>query len=211
MDDVVKILKEAGAILEGHFIGVSGRHLSLYVNKDAWLPRTDLVSKVCKMLAEKNKDTAIDIVVGPAVGGIPLSQWTAHHLSEIVGKNILSVFTEKTADGEQVFKRGYDVLVKGKNVLAVEDTITTGGSVKKTIGAVQKSGGHVVGLSVIINRDPAQLDEGVFGVPFSALADLPSESFAEDEVPEWLSKIPINTALGHGAKYMKEHPDLLHT
>ena len=135
MDDVVQILKDAGAILEGHFIGNSGRHLALYMNKDAFLPRTDIVSQICLMFAELDKDIDVDVVVGPAIGGIPLSIWTAHHLSEITGKRILSIFTEKTPENGQILKRGYDQLVKGKRVLAVEDTVTTGGSVKKTTDA----------------------------------------------------------------------------
>jgi orotate phosphoribosyltransferase len=54
-DDVIQILKDSGAILEGHFIGVSGRHLPMYINKDAWLLHTGLVSKVCRMLAEMDR------------------------------------------------------------------------------------------------------------------------------------------------------------
>jgi len=205
MEDVVRLLKEAGAILEGHFVGASGRHLSIYVNKDAWLPQTDLVSKICRMVAELNKDKGIEVVVGPAVGGIPLSQWTAHHLSEITGRTVLSVFTEKTPDNGQALKRGYDALVKGKRVLAIEDTVTTGGSVKKTIDAVKKAGGNLVQLTILVNREPANVTTSTFGVPMNALADLPSESFAENEIPEWLKKIPINATLGHGAQYLKEH------
>ncbi|MBV9349428.1 MAG: phosphoribosyltransferase [Patescibacteria group bacterium] len=207
MDDVLAILKEAGAIVEGHFIGISGRHLSVYVNKDAWLPRTDLVSKVCRMIAESNAENGIEAVVGPAVGGIPLSQWTAHHLSQLTGKTVLSLFTEKTQDDGQAFssRRGYDKLVKGKRVLAVEDTVTTGGSVMKSLNAIREAGGELIHLTIIVNRDPAHINSELFGVAMNALAELPSESYAEEELPEWLKQIPVNTVLGHGAKYMKEH------
>lgn len=203
MDDALAILKEAGALLEGHFIGASGRHLSLYMNKDAFLPHTDYVSRICKMLAELNKDIEVDMVVGPAVGGIVLSTWTAQHLSELQGKKVLSIFTEKTPDNGQVLKRGYDALVKGKRVLAVEDTVTTGDSVKKTIDAVTAAGGNVVQLSLIMNRDPAHINQETFGVPISSLISLPMESWGEDEVPDWLKKIPTNTTVGHGAKYFR--------
>ncbi|MEK7613793.1 MAG: phosphoribosyltransferase family protein [Patescibacteria group bacterium] len=208
MKDALTLLKEAGAILEGHFVGVSGRHLSVYVNKDAFLPHTAIVSELARMMAESNKQHNIDIVVGPAVGGIPLSTWTAHHLSKLLGREVLSVFTEKTPEGGQMFKRGYDQLVSGKNVLAVEDTVTTGGSIKSTIEAIQKAGGNVVGLTLIINRDPTRVNTETFGVPMNALAELNAESYGEDEVPEWLKKIPINTTVGHGAKYLKEHPNV---
>lgn len=205
MDDVVQMLKDAGAILEGHFIGNSGRHLSIYMNKDTFMPHTKTVSKIGRMFADLNKDNAIEVVVGPAVGGILLSTWTAHHLTELTGKEVLSVFTEKTEDNGQVLKRGYGQLVKGKRVLAVEDTVTTGGSVRKTIDAVTAAGGIVVQLSLVLNRDPKNVNESTFGVPVNALAEIPMESWGEDEVPEWLKKIPINTTVGHGAKYLKEH------
>jgi orotate phosphoribosyltransferase len=205
MDDVVQILKDVGAILEGHFIGTSGRHLSLYVNKDKLLPHTDLVSKVGRMFAELNKDKDIEVVAAPAVAAIPFSQWTAYHLSELTGKKVLSVFTEKTPENDQIFKRGYDELVKGKRVLVVEDTAATGGSVKKTADAVANAGGNVVQVSLMVNRDPDNITSKTIGYPLNALGIVPAESWGEDEVPEWLTKIPIRTDVGHGAKYLKEH------
>lgn len=205
MDDVMQILKNSGAIIEGHFIGASGRHLPVYINKDAWLLHTQLVSEICKRLAEINKDKEIDVVVGPAVGGVVLSQWTAYHLSEITGKEVLSVFTEKTPEGGQILKRNYDKIVAGKRILAVEDTVTTGGSVKKTIDAIVQAGGNIVQLSLIVNRNPKLVTKETFGMPVNSLAEIDMESYEENEVPEWLKKIPINVQFGHGAKYLKEH------
>ncbi|MBX9765531.1 phosphoribosyltransferase [Patescibacteria group bacterium] len=205
MDDVVRILKETGAVLEGHFIGTSGRHLSGYLNKDKFLPHAKIVSEFSRMFAELNKDKNIDVVVAPAVAGIPFSQWTSYHLSQITGKEVLGLFTEKTPENGQIFKRGYDQLVKGKRVLVVEDTVATGGSVKKVIDTVRAAGGEVVQVSILVNRDPDNVNEKTFGCPLNALAVIPMPSFAEDEVPEWLKKIPINTTVGHGAKYLKEH------
>lgn len=207
MDHTLKILKETGALLEGHFIGVSGRHLSKYMNKDALLPHTDCVSQICKMLAELNKNTEVDLVVGPAIGGIVISTWTAWHLSELQGKEVLSIFTEKTADGGQVLKRGYDALVRGRLVLAVEDTVTTGGSVKKAIEAVTDSGGRVVQLSLILNRDPKRINQETFGVPVNALVSLPMESWDEEEVPDWLRAVPVSTEYGHGSEYLDGRKD----
>lgn len=212
MKDALALLKDAGAIMEGHFIGVSGKHLSGYVNKDAFLPHTRIVSELGRMFAEAHKDKDIDVVVGPAVGGIPLSTWTAHHLTQMTGREVLSAFTEKAGDGgrEQVLKRGYDKLVSGKRVLAVEDTVTTGGSILSTIKAIQDAGGEVVQLGLIINRDPRSVSADTFPVPTSWLAEIQSKTFTEEEVPDWLWKIPINTTYGHGAKYVKEHPEVKH-
>lgn len=205
MDDVVQILKDAGAILEGHFIGTSGRHMGIYITKDAWFPHTETVSKVCSMLAELNKDRNIDIVIGPALGGVVLSTWTAYHLTKLTGREVLSAFTEKTPENGQVFKRGYDKLVKGKRVLLVEDTVATGSSIKKVIEAIKEAGGELVQVSLVINRVSNEISTQNLGVPVDALGEVPADTYGEDEVPEWLKKIPINTTVGHGAKYLKEH------
>lgn len=90
----------------GHFVGVSGKHLDTYITKDALLPHTTEVSKIAKLIAEKAKNLKADVVVGPALGGIILSQWVAYHLTKLKGKEILSFYTEKRGEGDQVFTRG---------------------------------------------------------------------------------------------------------
>ena len=104
MIDVISILKKVGAILENdHFVGNSGRHMAAYVNKDRLYPHTEETSQVGLFFAEKFKDADIDVVVGPAFGGIILSQWTAYHLSKLKKKEVLGIYTEKLPDESQVF------------------------------------------------------------------------------------------------------------
>ena len=102
-NEVIDILKKVGAILQnGHFVGTSGLHFDTYVNKDFLYPHTEETSRVCRLLAEKYKDKNIEVVVGPALGGIILSQWTAFHLSNLCGREVLGVYTEKSEDGGQI-------------------------------------------------------------------------------------------------------------
>ncbi len=170
MKNIITILKSTGAIIENsHLVGTSGRHMPSYINKDALLPYTKYVSKIGKLFALKFKNKNIEIVISPAVAGIPFSQWTAYHLSKISNQEVLSAFTEKTSENEQVFKRGYDALVRGKRVLVVEDSTTTGSSVKKVINSVKKAGGKVIAVSVMINRDPKLVNSRTVGAPFSSL------------------------------------------
>ena len=141
MNEVIDILKKTGALLtDSHFVGTSGKHIDTYVNKDALYTHPEETSKVCQLMAEKSKDFEIDVVVGPALGGIVLSQWTAHHLSKIKGREILAVYTEKIPEGGQKFTRGNDQIVKSKNILVMEDASTTGGSAKKVVDAVTAAG-----------------------------------------------------------------------
>lgn len=205
MKDIVEILKGIKAIeSDDHFVYTSGKHGSVYVRKDMLYPNTQKTSQVCKLFAEKFKDKDIDVVVGPSVGGIILSQWTAYHLSKLNKKEVLGVFTEKDENGNQVFKRGYDKLVKGKKVLIVEDLTTTGGSVKKVVDSVKNAGGKVVAVCTMINRDPEKVSSKLIGAPFSYLGVFRAEAFEAEKCPLCERKIPINTVVGHGKKFLQQ-------
>jgi len=185
-----------------HFVGVSGKHMDTYITKDALFPHVFEVEKVCRMFAEKNKNFEIDVVAAPALGGIILAQGTAYALSKIKGKEVLAVFTEKTPDGDQIFTRGYDKYVKNKNVLVLEDLVTTGGSVQKVIASVKKAGGNVVAVSVMVNKSPKVVNSELFGAPFSALGELEVENYEAKDCPLCRKNVPMNTEFGHGKKFL---------
>ncbi len=201
---VIDILKNVGAVItDSHFVYTSGKHGSVYINKDALYPHTAETSQVGQMFAKKFKDVDIDVVAAPALGGIILSQWTAYHLSKLKGKEVFGVYTEKTLEKNQVFTRGYDTLVKGKNVLVIEDLTTTGGSVRKVVDSVKAAGGNVIEVCVMVNRDPLGVTAEVVGGHFSALGILKAEAFEEADCPLCQKGIPINTSVGHGKKYLE--------
>src|SRR3989338_3155964 len=203
MDNIIDILKQVGAVItDSHFVYTSGKHGSVYINKDAVYPHTKETSDVGKMMAEKFAAADIDVVVCPALGGIILSQWTAFHLSEMKGKEILGVYTEKDADSNQILRRGYDQLVKGKKVLVVEDLTTTGGSVRKVVDNVTAAGGNVIGVCVMVNRDPENVTETVVGAPLTVLGVLKADAFDEANCPLCKTNVPININVGHGKKYL---------
>lgn len=206
MKNILDILKETGALItDDHFVYTSGKHGAVYINKDAIYPHTQKASEVGLLFAEKTKDLDIDIVVGPMIGGIILSQWTAYHLSKLQGKEILGVYTEKDSESNQVFgRRGYDKLVVGKNVLIVEDLTTTGGSVRKVVDTVKAFGGNVVSVGVMIDRSIGGMNESIIGAPFFTLGRLTTEVYEADNCPLCKKGVPINTKIGHGKKFLEE-------
>lgn len=213
MKNVVDVLKSINAIItDSHFVYTSGKHGSVYLRKDMLYPNTQKTSQVCLLFAEKFKDKNIDVVVGPSIGGIVLSQWTAHHLTRLKKKEVIGVFTEKDENSNQVFKRDYDKLIKGKKVLIVEDLTTTGGSVKKVVDSVKNSGGKIIGVCVMVNRDPEKVTSKSVGAPLSYLGVFRAESFDPSKCPLCKKNIPINISVGHGKKYLstkKSNSDLL--
>lgn len=206
MTNVIEILKKVGALLpNGHFVGTNGGHIDTYINKDMLFLHPELTSKVGRLFAEKYKDTDIDAVVAPALGGIILSQWTAYHLSKFKGKEVLAIYTEKTSEKDQVFTRGYDAFVKGKKVLVVEDLTTTGASVMKVVNAVKRAGGVVVEICVMVNKNPGAVNSKTLGVSFSALSEYPVFVYDINNCPLCKSGVPINTKVGHGKKFLEVH------
>lgn len=198
---VLQTLEDVGAFRAGHFVFVSGLHADTYVNKNAMYPYTKEISKLCRGIAEKFVGKGIEAVVGPATGGIILSQWVAHHLTEMEGRDIYSVYADKDGEGF-VIKRGYDEIIKGKKTLVVEDLVTTGGSLKKVIEAARSVGAEVVGAVAVCNRGGVSAD--MIGNPpeFISMVSLELEQWPETECDLCERGIPINTDVGHGKEYL---------
>ncbi|HEY7419329.1 MAG TPA: orotate phosphoribosyltransferase [Ktedonobacteraceae bacterium] len=202
--EVMQIFIDAGAIVRNsHFVYTSGRHSSVYINKDAVYLHTNSISQLCQEMARPYDAQAIDAVVGPAMGGIVLSQWVAHSLNaRRTGGEVLAIYAEKGTDGvnkQFFFGRGYDKYVSGKNVLVVEDVLTTGGSVRQIVELVRSHGGNVVGLAALCNRGNVQ-PETVGDVPVHALISIDLATYVPEDCPFCKEGVPINTELGKGAR-----------
>lgn len=203
--EVREVLAQRGAIpTNGHFVYTSGKHGSAYVNKDAIYPWTNDTSRLCRALANKFTGRGlgynVQAVIGPAVGGVILAQWVAHHLTENNGREVLGVFAEKEGD-IFVIKRGYDRLVARHNVLVVEDVLTTGGTVEKVIRAVRVVEGHVVGIGALCNRGNVTASD--LDVPMlKALLNVPLGTWDEKDCPLCAQGIPVNTDAGKGREFL---------
>lgn len=205
MEDIIQTLQRVNAVItHDHFVYTSGKHGSVYVNKDALYPHTKETSQVGRMFAEKFKGVAIEVVAAPALGGIILSQWTAHHLSKLKHKEVLGVYTEKTPEKGQVFTQGYDASIRGKNVLVIEDLTTTGGSVKKVVESVRAAGGKVVAVCVMVNRNPKGVTTKTIGAPFFSLGILKADAYDEADCPLCARGVPVNTSVGHGKQFYEK-------
>ena len=167
------LLRETGALLEGHFLLTSGRHSGNYVEKFRLLELPWATEKVGKAMAEAFKDQNIEVVVGPMTGGILLAHETGKHLET------RAIFTERE-NGAMTFRRGFE-LKPGERVLIVEDIVTTGGSVVEVMEVVRAAGGEIVGVGLMVDRSGGQVD---FGVPTHPLLTLDIPSYEVAECPQ---------------------------
>jgi len=167
-----EIFARAGALLNGHFLLTSGRHSNRYMQCAQVLQYPEYTEELAQHLAESFAGQPVDIVVGPAMGGIVVSYEVARQLG------VKSIFTERE-NGAMVLRRGF-VLEPGQKVLVVEDVVTTGGSVMEVIEVVKASGAEVVGVGVLVDRSGGKVD---FGVPLKSALNMEIQSWEADACP----------------------------
>ena len=200
--EVLDLLQNVGAFRAGHFVFVSGLHADTYVNKNAMYPYTREMSRLCRSIAEGFVGKDVGAVVGPATGAIILSQWVAYHLSELEGREVYSTYADKDGNDGFIIKRGYDEIVKGKNVLLVEDLVTTGNSLRKRAEAARGVGANVVGAVAVCNRGGVT-KEAVGNPPeFVSLLTVHLEQWPESECDFCKRGIPVNVDVGHGKDFL---------
>lgn len=202
--EVLQVLGKVGAVIaDSHIVYTSGKHGTAYVNKDAVYPHIKEISDLCRAIAQQFANDDVEVVIAPAIGGVILSQWTAHHLSEITGREVFGVYAEKAENGDAfIIKRGYDKIVAGKNVLVVEDVLTTGGSVKKVVEATRTLGGNIVGLGVLCNRGGITPEDVANPPKLFALVNVKFDAWDEAGCPFCAQNVPINTDVGKGREYL---------
>jgi len=203
---VLEVLNELGVIItNSHFVFTSGRHSNTYVNKDALYLHPARTAQMCEIMAKKYDANQVDVVAGPTIGGVILSQWVAYHLNSLrKAGETLSIYVEKEGERDQkkfIVERGYDVRVPGKNIVVVEDVLMTGGSAAKVIEAIRMLGGNVVGLSAPCNRGGIK-PQDIGDVPIHTLINLTFESWSEEDCPLCAAKVPINTSVGKGKQFL---------
>ena len=177
---MLKIFKATGAIKEGHFLLTSGLHSPVYWEKFRILQYPHYTEKLCHIIAQHFKNQKIDVVAGPATGGIILAFETARQLG------VRSIFAEKVGE-TRTFLRDFDI-TPGEHVLIIDDILTTGGSIRETMGAVDKLSGVVVGIAVLVDRNQGKTD---FGVPLFSCLRAPTITYSAKECPLCAAHIPL--------------------
>ena len=169
---VLTVFREAGVLLEGHFLLTSGRHSGKYLQCARIFRHPKYSEELCAALAEQYANDGVQVVIGPAMGAVQM----AYEVSRAL--NCENFFTERE-NGAMALRRGFEV-TPGMKVLVVEDVVTTGGSVREVIELVKAAGGDVVGVGSIVDRTGGKID---FGVPYKAVISMDVASYEPDDCP----------------------------
>lgn len=178
-----------------HGLMTSGKHSNGFFNGSLVVHNTDLCISACHDLINILGRyypllIPIDSVWGSAMGGIPIAYEIARQFEIPFG------FTEK--DDDSMIAKRFPVKPREK-ILVVEDVITTGGTTKKTIAALEAAGAEVLPyvLALVNRSDKGNLD----GRQIIALINR--------ELPLWQPEECPYCAVGSRALRPKEHWDEL--
>jgi len=179
-NNIEEIFQKSGALLKGHFLLTSGLHSPVYWEKFRVLQFPNYTEQLCRMIANHFRKQEIQVVAGPTTGGIILAFEVARQLG------IRGIFAEKEGE-ERAFRRGFNI-DPGERVLIVDDILTTGNSIREVIGAVNKLGGKIIGIGVLVDRSEQATD---FGVPLFSCHRAVTTTYKPEDCPLCAAKIPL--------------------
>jgi len=180
-DEVLRIFRDCGAVLEGHFILTSGLRSPVFFQKARVFMHAEPTERLCRALASRIREQVpgdIDYVVGPAIGGLIPAYETSRHLQ------VPAIWVERE---QGVFKLRRFEIGPGSRVVIVEDIVTTGLSVRETIECLRAIGANVLAACCIVDRSAGKIN---VGVPLVSLAEYEVPTYEPDELPPRLAAIP---------------------
>ena len=173
-EDALRIFRETGALLDGHFVLRSGLHSRQFFQCAQALQQMPVVGKLAEALADRVRNEAIATVVAPAMGGLVIGQEVARQLG------VRFIFVEKDDQGALVMRRGF-TLAPDEKVLIVEDVITRGGRLQETIDIVRSQGADLRAVAIVVDRSNGNYQPDV---PMFSLLAMEVETFQPDNLPE---------------------------
>jgi len=177
---IEEIFQKSGALLKGHFLLTSGQHSPVYWEKFRVLQFPNYTEQLCRMIADHFRKQDIQVVAGPTTGGIILAFEVARQLG------VRGIFAEKEGE-ERTFRRGFNIR-PGERVLIVDDILTTGSSIREVIAAVNKLGGNLIGIGVLVNRSEQAPD---FGIPLFSCHRAITPTYPPEDCPLCAARIPL--------------------
>ena len=179
--DVLCLLQEHGAILEGHFVMPSGFHSQTYIQTSLLMQHPHLAQRIAGALSDKFTKK-VDVVMALTPSNSVLAQEVAR------ARGVRAIFASRDDNGEMVLKHNF-LIKEGEEVLIVDDVAVSGRKINKAIALVSRMGGNVIGVGVIVDRSMGYLP---LAVPLRALLSYPMQTFSAKECPLCAAKIPFS-------------------
>lgn len=183
--DVLCLLQEHGAILEGHFVMPSGFHSQTYLQTSLLMQHPNLAQRIAGALSDKFTKKA-DVIMALTPSDSVLAQEVART------RGVRAIFASKDDDGNMILKHNFTIK-EGENVLIVDDVAVSGRKINRAIELVNRLKGEVIGVGVIVDRSMGYLP---LTVPLRSLLAYPLQTFTAKQCPLCAAKIPFTKVEG---------------
>lgn len=184
VNEILRIFQEVGVVTHGHFLLSSGRHSDEYWEKFRVFEHPRVTEQLCREIAKRYRESNLAVVIGPTTGGALMAQEVARQLG------VRCMIAEPVSKGGRELRRGF-VLQPGTRVLVVDDVLTTGLSVRETLGALQAYQPEILGVEVMIDRSNDGASQQ-FDVPFHALFTVTgARSYDPADCPQCREGLPL--------------------
>ena len=183
--DVLCLLQEHGAILEGHFVMPSGFHSQTYLQTSLLMQHPNLAQRIAGALSDKFTKKA-DVIMALTPSDSVLAQEVART------RGVRAIFASKDDAGNMILKHNFTIK-EGENVLIVDDVAVSGRKINRAIELVNRLKGEVIGVGVIVDRSMGYLP---LTVPLRSLLAYPIQTFTAKQCPLCAAKIPFTKVEG---------------
>lgn len=183
--DVLCLLQEHGAILEGHFVMPSGFHSQTYLQTSLLMQHPNLAQRIAGALSDKFTKKA-DVIMALTPSDSVLAQEVAR------ARGVRAIFASKDEDDNMILKHNFTIK-EGENVLIVDDVAVSGRKINRAIELVNRLKGEVIGVGVIVDRSMGYLP---LTVPLRSLLAYPLQTFTAKQCPLCAAKIPFTKVEG---------------
>jgi orotate phosphoribosyltransferase len=213
---ILEGLDAVGAVYTNdHLVLTSGRHSPVYVNMRAIAPEVTLVDDIgvelAKIIAGDLRSLGIDqyALVGPETLGRTLAAAVALYTADGI-----AFWCDITGEGEEKTaalptKMQFETrLTPGTKAVVVDDLLTSGSSVKPVISMLRNMGVGVLGVAVVVRRNPNVTADTLEVPHLWTLEEVDGgETYPADACPMCAAGQPLRLRPGHGWKFAEEHPD----
>ena len=179
-EQILDIFRETNALLEGHFQLTSGLHSSQYFQCAKVLQYPKYLHLLCGEIAKHFEYADIELVISPAIGGVVVGTEVGRMLQ------VRTVFAERK-DGKMELRRGFEIR-PGERVLAVEDVVTTGGSVFEIVDLIKKADARLAGVGYVVDRSNGKIS---FDAKHFSVLQLDVVAHKPEECPMCKNGIPV--------------------
>jgi orotate phosphoribosyltransferase len=149
-DELLTLIRDI-AVVHGRVTLSSGREADYYVDLRRVTLHHAAAPLIGRVMLEVTDGWSYDAVGGLTLGADPVAA-AMLHAAAAAGRKLDAYVVRKEGKAHGLQRRIEGPDVTGRNVLAVEDTSTTGSSVLAAVEALKEADAAVCGVAVVVDR-----------------------------------------------------------